>query len=204
MRSDPYGSDTAINIIGSPDLPRGAICAKVDGDRSVVTAYGVLGDHPPTDPEGLLAFVKSVAAPDVYDALQDAEPLDAPVAYRFPASLRRRYERMSRFPQGLLVTGDAMCSINPTYAQGMTVAALEAVTLRRHLASGTPPKPLAYLRDLATDAIDRAWDLMVGSDLSYPGVEGERTPNSWPGRRTRRRCSAPRPATPPWRRRTSR
>ncbi|MGW6290657.1 FAD-dependent oxidoreductase [Streptomyces sp. NPDC055107] len=176
LRSDPYRGDTAINIMASAALPRGAIAAKVDGDRTVVTAYGILGDHPPTDPEGFHAFIASVSAPDIIDALRDAEPLDDPVGYRFPVSLRRHYERMRRFPAGLLPIGDAVCSLNPSYAQGMTVAALEAVTLRRHLLRGTAPDPLSCLRDLSADAIDRVWDLMIGTDLSFPGVEGERTP----------------------------
>lgn len=140
----------------------------------MVTAYGILGDHPPADHEGFLGFIKSVAAPDIYDALQDAEPLHTPVAYRFPVSLRRRYERLPRFPRGLLVMGDAVCSLNPSYAQGMTVAALETRTLRRHLRSGRAPQPLAFQRDIARDAVDRVWNLMTGSDRAYPGVEGER------------------------------
>ncbi|MFI9203465.1 alpha/beta fold hydrolase [Streptomyces sp. NPDC053048] len=170
-----YGDDMAVNAVASPDVPRGVIVSKVDGDRSVVTAYGILGDHPPTDTEGFLSFVKSLPVPGVYEALVEAEPLDELVAYRFPANLRRHYERMTRFPDGLLVMGDAVCSFNPSYAQGMTVSALQALSLRGHLREGSEPEPLRYFRDLAKDAVDGAWSMSLSGDLAFPGVEGERT-----------------------------
>ena len=102
---------------------------------------GVLGDHPPTDPDGFARFAADLALPDVHEILQDAEPLDEPVAYRYPSSVRNRYDRLTRFPDGLVVLGDAVCTLNPIYGQGMTVAALEAAALHRHLANGRPLRP---------------------------------------------------------------
>lgn len=146
----------------------------IEGNRYLVTLGGVLGDYPPTDPAGFLAFARSLPVPDIYQVICDAEPLDDPVAFRFPASVRRHYEQLARFPDGLLVVGDGVCSLNPMYAQGMTVAALEALTLRRHLQGGVAPQPRRFLRDVAR-VVDVPWQIAVGGDLANPGVEGRRT-----------------------------
>ncbi|WP_367318527.1 FAD-dependent oxidoreductase [Streptomyces sp. HUAS ZL42] len=175
LKADPYGHDLSINPVANAKLPRGAIFTKTDGGRVELTAYGILGDHPPTDQQGFYDFVKTLAAPEIWETLQHAEPLDEPVAFRFPTTLRRRYEKLTRFPNGLVVVGDAVTCFNPVYAQGMTVAALSALTLRGHLHSGAAPQPLLYFQDLAKNVIDLAWEMTNIIDLSFPGVEGERT-----------------------------
>jgi hypothetical protein len=57
----------------------------------------------------------------------------------------------------------------------MTVAALEALILRRHLQHGTRPQPHRFFADLAR-VVDVPWDIAVGGDLAFPGVQGRRTP----------------------------
>ncbi len=176
VTTDPLGSDLAIIPAPTPAYPRGAFFYRLpgDGDRMELSLTGMLGDHPPTDPEGFLAFTKSLPVPDIYRAVRDAEPLDDPVMFQFPASVRRRYERLPDFPDGLLVMGDAMCSFNPIYAQGMTAACLESLTLRRHLQKGRVPQPRQFFQDIAGD-VDVPWDFSAGADLGFPGVEGKRT-----------------------------
>jgi hypothetical protein len=65
------------------------------------------------------------------------------------------------------VFGDAVCSFNPIYGQGMTVAALQALALRDHIGSS---------RGVLAGAIDAPWELAVGADVSLPGVDGPRPP----------------------------
>jgi 2-polyprenyl-6-methoxyphenol hydroxylase-like FAD-dependent oxidoreductase len=171
---DALDGDLAVAQAATPQHPRSGVLLPLEGDRWMLTLGGRLGEHPPTDPDGFLDFARSLRFPDIYHAIRDAEPLDDPVAFRFPASVRYRYERLDRFPDGLLVVGDAVCSFNPVYAQGMTVAALEALTLRRHLQQEAEPHPRRVFRGLAR-VVDVPWDIAVGGDLAFPGVQGRRT-----------------------------
>jgi 2-polyprenyl-6-methoxyphenol hydroxylase-like FAD-dependent oxidoreductase len=171
---DALHGDLGVVQAATPQHPRSGLFLILEGDRSMLTLAGILGDHPPTDPDGFLAFARSLRFPDIYEAIRQAEPLDDPVGFRFPASVRHRYERLDRFPDGLLVMGDAVCSFNPIYGQGMSVAALEALTLRRLLKRGIEPQPRRWFRDLA-QVVDVPWDMAAGSDLVFPGVQGRRT-----------------------------
>jgi 2-polyprenyl-6-methoxyphenol hydroxylase-like FAD-dependent oxidoreductase len=171
---DALGGDLGMLHAPTPEHPRGGALLMLEGDRWMVTLVGILGDHPPTDPDGFLTFARSLRFPDIYQAIRDGEPLDDAVGFRFPASVRHRYERLRRFPDGLLVVGDAVCSFNPIYGQGMSVAAAEALALRRHLERGTRPQPRRLFGELAR-VVDVPWDIAVGGDLAFPGVQGRRT-----------------------------
>ncbi|MBQ1080606.1 FAD-dependent monooxygenase [Nocardiopsis sp. B62] len=176
LNSDPFGEDIAIIPAATPSHPRGAFFYPVPGGEGHVqlSLTGVLGDHPPTDPEGFTEFSRSLPIPDIHDAIVDAEPLDEPTRIHYPASVRRRYEDLRRFPEGFLVLGDAVCSFNPVYAQGMTVAAREALSLRRHLRAAEPLTAARFFRDVGRD-VQAPWELAAGADLGYPGAEGRRT-----------------------------
>ena len=174
LRRDVLGGDLALLNAATPEHPRAGAMQAIEGGRWMVTLAGILGDHPPTDPDGFLDFARSLQFPDAYETVRDAEPLDDPVPFRFPASVRHRYERLNRFPDGLLVMGDAVCSFNPIYGQGMSVAALEALALRRHLERNAEPAPHRFFRDLAR-VVDVPWDMAVGGDLVFPDVPGRRT-----------------------------
>ena len=171
---DALGGDLAVLQAATPQHPRTGALQVLEGDRWLLTLGGILGDHPPTDPDGFLDFARSLQFPDIYQTVRDAEPLDDPVPFRFPASVRYRYERLDRFPDGLLVVGDAVSSFNPVYGQGMSVAALEALALRRHLGRGLQPQPRRFFHDLAR-VVDVPWDMAAGGDLVFPGVQGRRT-----------------------------
>ena len=162
----------------APMSTKSGVVFRVEGNRWIVTLMGCLGDYPPIDEEGFLEFARQLDDSAVYDWLQTANPLSPAVPYRYPSHLRRRYERLTRFPEGLLVSGDALCSFNPVYGQGMSVCALEALALRDCLwkeTAGDEPLWRAFFK-AAARIVEGPWTAATGADFLHPRVEGQRPP----------------------------
>jgi hypothetical protein len=87
--------------------------------------------------------------------------------------VRRHYEKLTRFPERYLVLGDAMCSFNPVYGQGMSVAAMQAMALRDRLRLGVTPDAGEFFPEVSR-IIDTPWEISVSGDLDFPGVTGPR------------------------------
>ena len=170
-------------VLGTPpDNKRAGIIFPIEGGYWMVTLAGRLRDYPPDDDAGFLEYARSLAQPDVYEAIKEAEPITPIAVYKYPANRWRHYERMSRLPEGFIVMGDAVCAFSPVYGQGMSVAALEAKTLDTCLreqqswtGSNHPTSFSQRFQQAITKGIKTAWMLSTGEDLRYPETEGHRS-----------------------------
>ena len=168
-RPGTFDGPVAINPVASPEHPRGAFFGQTATGDFRLSLTGILGDHPPTDPAGFEEYVRTLPVADIHQAVRDADPTGDAVSFTFPASVWRHYERLTRFPAGLAVLGDAVCSFNPVYGQGMTAAAMQVTALRRFLDGQSAADGRSYLRDVARQ-MRHPWQLSTRTDLDFPGV----------------------------------
>jgi flavin-dependent dehydrogenase len=82
---------------------------------------------------------------------------------------------MAQRPRGFVPVGDALCSFNPTYGQGMSSAALQAKALGEALAGAgdLQARLEAYLRE-AAEVVRLPWRQANYNDFLYPTTEGDR------------------------------
>lgn len=176
QRADDLDRDWTFVLLQTapPAHNRGGFMMPVEGSRWMCTLLGMGGDHPPTDEEGFMAFARSLRDRTIHHAIESAEPVSPIHGYREIKNKRRHYEKLHGQPGNFLVIGDAACSFNPIYGQGMTTAALGAEVLedclRQH---GTDDAHLSkrFQRKLAK--VNAApWLLATGEDLRVSGTEG--------------------------------
>ncbi|MEU7364879.1 FAD-dependent monooxygenase [Streptomyces hygroscopicus] len=171
--------DVVMVIQPRPDCPRGAAWSPVEGGNWLLTLSGVRGQHPPTESTEVLGFVESLGEPALYEHLRSCEPVSPAYGFRDTSNRRRHYDAPGGVPEGFLAVSDAACTFNPVYGQGMAVAALSGLALRRCLDDGgLRPGFAAAAQRAVARAGDTAWLTAVGADRPYATAEDATPPGA--------------------------
>jgi 2-polyprenyl-6-methoxyphenol hydroxylase-like FAD-dependent oxidoreductase len=180
------GTDIMVAIAPQPRQKRSGVMQRIEGNRVLVTLAGVYGDRPPLNPDGFADYAATLAAPDIHQLIRASKPLTAPAQFHCPTYERHHYEQLTTFPAGLLAIGDAICSFNPVYSEGICAAARTAMALQEQLSHSHEPTAAGFFRSAST-VLDTPWGLTASSDLTAAGGAAPPLP-TWPLTANYRAC----------------
>jgi 2-polyprenyl-6-methoxyphenol hydroxylase-like FAD-dependent oxidoreductase len=166
----------AAAVIGDPETKRLAMLLPMEGDRWILSIAGLNGESPPTEHDEAIAYARRFDSPIIAELLAQGQAIGEPVTHRFVANQRRHVERLRRYPLGWVLLGDAVCSFDPIYGQGMTAAAQQAAALGRALDRHSPTSrgfTKQYFR-AAARIVSIPWSIAVGGDFVYPDTRGKK------------------------------
>lgn len=156
----------------------GGAAFAVEGNRWVLTLAGYHGTRAEPDDESFLAFAEALPVDDLAVLIRSEEPLSTIVTHRFSSSQWRRYDKLSSHLAGAVAIGDAVCSFDPLFGQGMSAAALQAEALARSLdeTCGDPGQTPAVFSRKAAKVIATPWAIAVGGGFVFPQTTGPKPP----------------------------
>lgn len=172
----PAGVRATLVMAKDPDMTRGGVLVPIEHDQYICTLYGLSKDHPPTSEAEFLSFAEGLRSEIIYRAVINAEPQTPAKAFIKNECAYRHYAEKGNWPQGFLVVGDAVCSFNPIYAQGMTVALLAIESLAKEVGRGSPASSTwaKSAQRKIVNAYRAAWTLSTNEDLRWPVTEGSK------------------------------
>lgn len=157
----------------------GGVLLPLEDGRWTATVIGMRGSEPPSGDDAFGEFAKRLSHPGLAELVAEATPLGTTRGFRGLLNRRLRLDRLPRHPEGFVVLGDAVCTLNPSHAHGMTVAAFAVEALRAHLDRyGVTRGVAARVQRAAAKAAETAWQLSVSDDLRHPDVIGPPLPPS--------------------------
>ena len=137
-------------------------------------------NYPPTNDEELLEWIKDVPhSESLQEVMGQATRVSEFKPHRGIKSKRIRLDKIQNFPDGLLITGDAIASFTPTYGQGMTFACLCAEALEECLAMQTPHNMKGLANSFCIkeqSPTELCWSSSTGQDFTVPGVQSNTQP----------------------------
>ena len=155
----------------APDHPRSGVLLPVEGNRWIVSLGGMRGAEPEPGAAGFDAFLGRLRDPALREVLSTASPAGEAYGFRPGPSVRRHYEHAA--PDRLVVLGDAACTFNPVYGQGISVAAFGALALREGVREhGLGPGTSRHVQAGIAAAAKDPWMMAAAEDVRFPTTTG--------------------------------
>src|SRR5882757_278056 len=137
-----------------------------------LTTYGTAKVEPPQNFPQMCALADQILPAHISAAVRKGEPIGDVAFHKYPTSRWRRYDKMDRFPTGIIPFGDAVVSFNPTFGQGMTMSSIQAGNLGEVLRSGDPDIA-GKLAQATAKTTWPVWMMTAIGDLSLHNATGE-------------------------------
>lgn len=174
--------DWKIKIVypNPPHEKIGGTISNVEGNRYIVTFNGyhnaVNEKEVMKNDSGFIELAKKLPKLDIYQEIKNASPLSSTSIYRVPQIIWRRLDKIKNLPDGLLLIGDTLCRIDPVFGQGMSIAVLNALALRKLLQnrSNSLQKITTTFHKQAAKIISPIWNMVITEDFRYPETVGKR------------------------------
>lgn len=159
-----------------PHEKRAGAVVPTETGEALVSLFGWCGEHTETSDLAFLEFARQLPRPEIADLIASAQRTSPLRQYHYKDARLNHYDRMARFPPCTVVLGDALCSVDPVFGQGMTVAALSAEMLATcaRECGGDLQRLARRFRSDVVRAYRTAWALSTTEDFRYPEVTGAR------------------------------
>lgn len=178
-KRDPQSTERTIVVWSTPPKEKAlGLMLPIENDRWMVSVGGWFNQFPKPESEDFLNYTRTILpVSNIYDRIKDLEPLDDIVRYRLPYAEWRHFEKLAKFPDGLLVIGAALCTTNPFYGQGMTLCAIQAELIQSTISGWIKGRySTHYIQSSFTKIVQFSWDMAKTEDLRFPEIVGRRTP----------------------------
>ena len=165
------GSPAANGVVVAGSAAGSAILVRVGERAWTVSLAGYRGVRPPLDLPGFIGHARAAGGP-VADLLEALRPDGDPLSSWEPALVHRRFDLLREPLDGLVVVGDARCTLDAASGAGVAAAAMQAVVLRE-AAAGGGSLPGRYHRATAA-ALDELWRAALDRHSDPADVPGDR------------------------------
>ncbi|MBL7542759.1 MAG: NAD(P)-binding protein [Bdellovibrionaceae bacterium] len=117
----------------------GAVISPVEGGRAIATIVEYQSrTTAKMDLAQFHALARQVPSPDFYSAIENAKAISRVSVFKKTNMFLRSFHKIANFPQNIFVMGDAFCSLNPVFGQGMSLALEQVLILRDTLKTNNP------------------------------------------------------------------